>query len=384
MKKTANARIAELEEQVTRLTLLVEGRANAAAPAPVSVVTANGHTPVSKKSRRDLLKLAGAAAAGAAGVVALKTLPASAATGGPVLLGNTNNANLATTITETAASVPNPVFQVYSSNAVQVMHVAALAGGFALTVNANGGALGIETDARGGGLGLVASSDSGTAIRANSATGVVYEALGSGRIMQAVSPLTPSGGGVPTYAPAGPEQVRDANGMMWISGPGTYTNKWAPVQPGGIDTAIFTAVTNNQYHLTASDGATWVEIDPALTLTISPTFAARALLFANIDLWTANPGYNQDIGIFVQVNAGTDTLLAWKESGGFAGAFSPNAAFVHAVYGDFFVGTTYTIRLKWKTNKDARPTGATIYAAAGNGPAPNYSPTRQSCQLIAI
>lgn len=383
MKKTATARIAELEEQVSRLTRLVEGRASAPALAPVSAVTANGHAPVNKKSRRDLLKLAGAAAAGAAGVVALKTVPASAATGGPVLLGNTNNANASTSVTETGGSAPNPVFQVYSSNAVQVMHVAALSGGSALTVAANGGAVGIESDASGGGLGIVAISDTGSAIRANSGTGIAYEALGSGRIMQAVSPLTPNGGGAPTYVPSGPEQVRDFNGVMWISGPGSYTNKWAPVQPGGINNAIFTAVTNNQYHLTGSDGVTWTEIDPALTLTINPTFAARALLYANIDLWTANPGFNQDVGIFVQVNAGTDTLHAWKESGGFAGAFSPNAAFVHAVFGDFFVGSTYTVRLKWKTNKDARPSN-TIYAAAGSGPAPNYSPTRLSCQLIAI
>lgn len=383
MKKTASERIAELEEQVSRLTRLVEGRAGAAALAPVSVVKATDEAPVTRRSRRDLLKLAGAAAVGAAGAAALKTVPASAATGGPVLLGNTNNANQATTITETGGSAPNPVFQVYSSNAVQVMHVAALSGGFGLTVNANGGGIGISSDATGGGLGIGASSDTGTAIRVNSASGIAYEALGSGRIMQSTNPQTPVGGGMPSYAPAGWETVRDANGVMWFNGPGAYAHRWAPVQPGGIDNAIFTAVTNNQYHLTGSDGVTWTEIDPALTLTINPTFAARALLFANIDLWTANPGYNQDIGIFVQVNAGTDTLLAWKESGGFAGTFSPNAAFVHAVYGDFFVGTSYTIRLKWKTNKDARPNN-TIYAAAGSGPAPNYSPTRLSCQLIAI
>jgi hypothetical protein len=194
---------------------------------------------------------------------------------------------------------------------------------------------------------------------------------------------TSNGAGAPSYAPAGPEQVRDANGMMWISGPGSYTNKWAPVQPGGINNAIFTAVTNQQYFLTASDGVTWTEIDPAnFTLTINPNFNARALLFANADLWTSTAGFNQDLGIFVQAGTGADQLHSWKESGGFAGTFSPNAAFVHGVFGDFFKGTTYTVRLKWKTNRDARPANATIYAAAGGAGA--YSSTRLSVQLIAI
>jgi hypothetical protein len=201
--------------------------------------------------------------------------------------------------------------------------------------------------------------------------------------MQNPSPQTPTGGGAPTYAGNAWEQVRDANGVLWINGPGSYTNRWAPVQPGGINNAIFTAVSTKQYSLNSSDGATWQEIDPAIfTLTISPTFAAKAIFFANIDLWTATPGYNQDLGIFVQVNAGADQLHSWKESGGFAGAFSPNAAFVHGVYGDMFVGTTYKIRLKWKTNRDSAPANATIFAAAGAGP--TYSPTRLSVQLIAI
>ena len=375
MKKTATARIAELEEQVSRLTRLVERGAGSAPPG--TILESNGEAITTQRSRRDLLKLAGAAAAGAAGVVALKAVPASAATGGNMVLGANNDANATTSIMETAASSPNPVFQVLSNNAVQVLHVAALSGGFALTVNGNGGGTGIFTAASGGGLGLVATSDTGTAIRANSGA-VVYEALGSGRIMQ-----TPNGMGAPSFAPSGPEQVRDGNGMMWISGPGSYTNKWAPVQPGGINNSIFTAVSTKQYTLTASDGATWVEIDPAIfTLTINPNFNARALLFANADLWTANGGFNQDLGIFVQTGAGSDTLHSWKESGGFAGTFSPNAAFVHGVFGDFFKGTTYTVRLKWKTNVDARAANATIFAAAGSGP--SFSPTRLSVQLIAI
>jgi hypothetical protein len=71
-------------------------------------------------------------------------------------------------------------------------------------------------------------------------------------------------------------------------------------------------------------------------------------------------------------------LLAWKESGGFAGTFSPNAAFAQATY-QMTAAHTYVFKLKWKTNKNAL--GATIYAAAGY-PAP-FSPTRMTVELTS-
>src|SRR5437867_9212723 len=43
-------------------------------------------------SRRDLLRLAGALAAGAAGAVVLRPIPAAAATGGNMVLGQANDA----------------------------------------------------------------------------------------------------------------------------------------------------------------------------------------------------------------------------------------------------------------------------------------------------
>ena len=95
------------------------------------------------------------------------------------------------------------------------------------------------------------------------------------------------------------------------------------------------------------------------------------LVSGNADLWTANSGYNQDLGIFVSVNGGAPTLVAWKESGGFAGTFSPNAAFVQAVY-TMNPGNSYVFSLWWKTNK---PASGTIFAGAGPiGSA--FSPTR--------
>jgi len=138
----------------------------------------------------------------------------------------------------------------------------------------------------------------------------------------------------------------------------------------------YAAVSTSQYSLSNSDGATWQPIDAGLNVTVTPGADTNSILGANADLWTANAGYNQDIGIFVSDNGGPDTLVAWKESGGFAGTFSPNAAFAQATY-QMTSGHTYVFKLKWKTNKPA--SGATIFVAAG-GPAP-FSPTRLTVEL---
>jgi centrosomal CEP192-like protein/ASPM-SPD-2-Hydin domain-containing protein len=142
--------------------------------------------------------------------------------------------------------------------------------------------------------------------------------------------------------------------------------------------STYTAVITTQAHLTSSDGATWQPIDPALALTIKLPDSEAALLSGNADLWTAARGVNQDLGITVSVGGGPDTLLFWKESGGFAGTFSPNAAFVHGFY-QLQPGFTYVFKLVWKTNNPAP--GASIFAGAGPI-GPDYSPTRLTVQLV--
>ncbi|HKV30291.1 MAG TPA: PQQ-binding-like beta-propeller repeat protein [Candidatus Dormibacteraeota bacterium] len=140
------------------------------------------------------------------------------------------------------------------------------------------------------------------------------------------------------------------------------------------------AASTRQYSLTASDGVNWTPMDAAnLQQTLTPSASQWALLEANADLWTGRAGFNQDIGIFVSTNGGVDTLVGWKESGGYGGTFSPNAAFLQVPFA-VTSGSTYVVKLKWKTNRDARPTGATIYAGAGTaGP---YSHTSLSARLI--
>ena len=167
-------------------------------------------------------------------------------------------------------------------------------------------------------------------------------------------------------------------GIPWICLTDGTPGVFAPLQTGGAGTSIFAKVSYGQYRLTGSDGATWVDMDASILLQIiTPVFSCQAIISANCDLWTANAGYNQDIGIFISGGSfGSGQIVAWKESGGFAGTFSPNAAFVETTQ-PFVKGVAYTVKVVWKTNKPAA--GATIVAGAGTGP---YSPTRLSTHLI--
>jgi len=135
-----------------------------------------------------------------------------------------------------------------------------------------------------------------------------------------------------------------------------------------------------QYTLASSNGITWQTMsNTALQLTLAPSVSSNYLLSAGADLWTTAAGYNQDIGIMVSGGTfGTGTLVTWKESGGLTGAFSPNAAFA---FGDVPLvgGTTYTVWVVWKANKNAA--GATIVAGAGPLNA-TFSPTSLTATLL--
>jgi hypothetical protein len=139
--------------------------------------------------------------------------------------------------------------------------------------------------------------------------------------------------------------------------------------------ALQTATSTSQYTLQASaedNGSTWRAVDAThLSLSITPSTNSVVLLTGNADMWTADAGYNQDLGIQVTPAGSPSVLAAWKESGGFAGTFSPNAAFVQTLY-PMTAGTTYTVTLQWKTNKPM-PAGDSIWMAAGS--TGNFSPS---------
>jgi hypothetical protein len=179
------------------------------------------------------------------------------------------------------------------------------------------------------------------------------------------------GSGLPNVKVNGLSLTRDNSKLVaWTHGRGAYLISLASPM-------LFSAVSTQQYTLSNSDGTTWTDMDSSsatpLTLIITPTATVQAILSGNSDLWTSTAGFNQDIGIDVN-----GTIVGWKESGGFAGTFSPNAAYVQAIV-PMTAGTTYTIKLRWKTNKPAP--GATIVAGAGTSP--NFSPTRLTAQLVS-
>jgi hypothetical protein len=163
-------------------------------------------------------------------------------------------------------------------------------------------------------------------------------------------------------------------------GAGNYSPTRLTLRMFPAGTGLQDAVANAQYFKAGSTGADWTPIDSTnLKLTVTPTANSLYVLSANADLWTATAGVNQDMGIFISGGAyGSGVLVAWKESGGFAGTFSPNAAFVQTVV-PLAMGVSYTITLEWKAN--IATTYGVIYAGAGG--AGNYSPTRITAQLMS-
>lgn len=156
------------------------------------------------------------------------------------------------------------------------------------------------------------------------------------------------------------------------TGPQVLTYSVTP-SSGLTPPARSTAVSTTQYVLPNSDGSTWQNLDESnVSLSVTPTSDEDVLLSANADLWTWNSGYNQDLGITVN-----GTLAAWKESGGSAGTFSPNAAFVETVY-HMVSSTTYTVKVVWKTSKPAMSASVSV----GAGPSAPFSPTRLTAKVL--
>ena len=165
-------------------------------------------------------------------------------------------------------------------------------------------------------------------------------------------------------------------------GVGPESSSMSATPTGSTAPNSLSACSPGQYVLTGSNGLTWQPIDNTnLVQSFTPSVDSFAILSGNADLWTAKPGFNQDIGIAVSGGLFPSVAgqpEAWKESGGFAGTFSPNAAFVQTVI-PVVAGTTYTAGLAWKTNK---PDSGSIFIGAGPLEAGGFSPTRLTIHLI--
>src|SRR5258708_2695076 len=251
--------IVDLEAEVARLSAIVDqlkgrldgidGRSNG-----------DGGGEIQPHSRRDFVKLAGAAVAGAAGGVLLGNVPAAATNGQAVLLGNTgttpatvNDAAATTSLTATTTTGPTPLVKIIGPNATPppglpngpdlngVLQVFSKPG---VTTGTPVPADGIDGWGPGGnGAGVIGASDTGYGVLGESGTGFDLTAFGTGRIFQLsitdslgsplAGPLT-FAPGIPPNFPGG-EIVRDANSVLWASRatappspttPVTYPKAW--------------------------------------------------------------------------------------------------------------------------------------------------------------
>lgn len=192
------------------------------------------------RSRRDLLKLGGVAALGAVGAVALRSQPASAATGGFFVLGSPSNvADMPSILTAGGVAPPTEVLGIQAFNfspiALAAANTPSGTNPFAGALQGLGGGVGIVEGVDGwaggaSGFGVYGFTDSGTGVVGESGTGVAVYARRSGRIRQ-----DPRAAGLPNYAPTSPEQVRDANGVLWINNP--LTGAWRRVNTLRTDAA---------------------------------------------------------------------------------------------------------------------------------------------------
>lgn len=199
--------IAYLRDRLARLESRVASASPAAAPAA---------EPNATPSRRGLLKMAGLAAIGAAGAAVTTSVPASAATGGSMTLGQSNDANATTSLVTTGgAATPVSMLQVQGGGQAapgatqQGLHGAIIGIGLSANDGVNGYAAGTT------GYGVLGQSDSGYGVVGATDTGVDVAALGTGRLQQ--RPVVSAG--PPAFTPTAGrfELARDAGGAVWAS-----------------------------------------------------------------------------------------------------------------------------------------------------------------------
>jgi hypothetical protein len=230
-------RTEELERQIRHLTQAVEtlrSRLNEierGARRP-----ADSGTP---SSRRDFLRLGGAAALGAVGAAALRSVPASAADGGNLILGQANLAETPTSLQGDGLSGPVPVLEVedkgFSALPVGVSALSAPLQGLGPgTVATPVTSEGVDGWAGGAlGFGVYGLTDAGYGVVGESTTGIGVYARRSGRLRQ-----DGPGAGMPSHVPNNFEQVRDSSGVLWIH---NASGVWRRVNTLRLDNATGTA-----------------------------------------------------------------------------------------------------------------------------------------------
>jgi hypothetical protein len=254
----------ELEERVRNLSQTIEEMRN-------RMARLEGRNPdgddVKQSNRRGFLRLGAGAVLGALGWAAVKAIPASAATGGNMLLGCANSADAATTLASTGVNQ-------------QVLAVEAAGQTFAGTFTGPLQGLGTSTGIVDGvdgwaggnsGAGVHGLTDSGYGVIGEADTGIGLYAQTSGRIRQD-GLLAP---GLPSYTPNNYEQVRDSAGILWIH---NATGSWRRVNTVRVDAADGSGVPFTPLRLVDTRSGT----KPAKNSTIKYLAAGAGLLTSSI------------------------------------------------------------------------------------------------------
>jgi hypothetical protein len=183
---------------------------------------------------------------GALGMAAAKVIPAAAATGGPTLLGNANSADMPTTVQTTATTATTTTsLRAFGAMAAGFSQAALDAKAtFAGPLQGLGGPEGV--DGWGSNYGVYGVSDTGTGVVGESGLISVW-AKGSGRIRQERQATA----GAPSINPIQFEQVRDLNGVLWLSGVfgNSSRSRWRRVNSLRFDTADGTGATFAPFRL---------------------------------------------------------------------------------------------------------------------------------------
>lgn len=224
-------RTQELEEQVRRLTQTVEdmrGRMTRLESEPNKDAGSSG------SDRRGFLRLGAGAVLGALGWAAVRAVPAAAATSGNMILGASN---VAENVTSLAGDSGNPI-PILSVAAQGTDWVDGTTGTFfgplqglaqpSTLVTEFEGVDGWASGAKA--FGVYGLTDSGTGVVGEADTGIGLYARRSGRLRQDGLALA----GSPVYSPNLYEQVRDADGVLWIH---NATGVWRRVNTVRVDSA---------------------------------------------------------------------------------------------------------------------------------------------------
>ena len=223
--ETLRAQLAELTARIQRL----EGGS-----ATSEVLLPNGHT----SSRRDVLKLAGAAVVGAAGAAALRAVPVHAGDGDHMLLGAVNTETLTTSLLYATAPTGAPTTPMFV--------VAEQAGPLTIPSGLTGAILGIGAPNGDGvegrvtgalGAAIFGESDVGYGVLGASGQGIDVAAQGTGRVSQLPWSPTP---GAPAFTPDPntPEIDRDASLALFASrATGSGPAAWRRMNSARVDAA---------------------------------------------------------------------------------------------------------------------------------------------------